>query len=121
MTGIEDRLIVGNENIKKILTIKTDYSLVRERLRKNIGESYKYLTVALENKRGDGQYGRVYFAYLDAEGKAHKPFVLPQSDPEKDDLTLKSYNIPDLSATPVPFDASSIKRINRQLKAEEFK
>ena len=38
-----------------------------------------------------------------------------------DDLTLKSYNIPDLSATPVPFDASSIKRINRQLKAEEFK
>ena len=76
---------------------------------------------AFASKRGDGQYGRVYFAYLDAEGKAHKPFVLPQSDPEKDDLTLKSYNIPDLSATPVPFDASSIKRINRQLKAEEFK
>ena len=68
-----------------------------------------------------GSTGGVYFAYLDAEGKAHKPFVLPQSDPEKDDLTLKSYNIPDLSATPVPFDASSIKRINRQLKAEEFK
>ena len=60
-------------------------------------------------------------AYFTSEGKAHKPFVLPQSDPEKDDLTLKSYNIPDLSATPVPFDASSIKRINRQLKAEEFK
>jgi hypothetical protein len=51
MTGIEDRLIVGNENIKKILTIKTDYSLVRERLRKNIEESYKYLTAALENQR----------------------------------------------------------------------
>ena len=51
MTGIEDRLIVGNENIKKILTIKTDYSLVRERLRKNIEESYKYLTTALENQR----------------------------------------------------------------------
>jgi len=76
---------------------------------------------AFASKRGDGQYGRVYFAYLDVDGKAHKPFVLPQSDPEKDDLTLKSYNIPDLSATPVPFDASSIKRINRQLKAEEFK
>ena len=51
MTGIEDRLIVGNENIKKVLTIKTDYSLVRERLRKNIEESYKYLTTALENQR----------------------------------------------------------------------
>mgnify|MGYP000109008458 FL=1 len=76
---------------------------------------------AFASKRGDGQYGRVYFAYLDADGKACKPFVLPQSDPEKDDLTLKSYNIPDLSATPVPFDAASIERINRQLKAEPFK
>lgn len=73
------------------------------------------------SKRGDGQYGRVYFAYLDADGNARKPFVLPQSDPEIDDLTLKSYNIPDLSATPVPFDVSSIERINRQLKAESFK
>lgn len=51
MTGIEDRLIVGNENIKKVLTIKTDYSLVRERLRRNIEESYEYLTTALENQR----------------------------------------------------------------------
>lgn len=73
------------------------------------------------SKRGDGQYGRVYFAYLDVDGNARKPFVLPQSDPEIDDLTLKSYNIPDLSVTPVPFDASSIERINRQLKAESFK
>lgn len=75
---------------------------------------------AFASKRGDGQYGRVYFAYLDAEGKAHKPFALPQSDPEKDDLTLKSYNIPDLSAAPVPFDAISIKRINKGLEAERF-
>ena len=73
------------------------------------------------SKRGDGQYGRIYFAYLDTDGNAQKPFVLPQSDPEIDDLTLKSYNIPDLSATPVPFDASTIERINRQLKAESFK
>lgn len=76
---------------------------------------------AFASKRGDGQYGRVYFAYLDVTGKAHKPFVLPQSDPEKDDLMLKSYNIPDLSATPTPFDALSIKQINRQMKAEPFK
>lgn len=75
---------------------------------------------AFASKRGDGQFGRVYFAYIDAEGKAHKAFALPQSDPEKDDLTLKSYNIPDLSATPVPFEASSIERIYRQLKAEPF-
>lgn len=75
---------------------------------------------AFASKRGDGQYGRIYFAYIDAEGKAHKPFALPQSDPEKDDLTLKSYNIPDLSATPVPFDASSVERLYRQPEAESF-
>lgn len=49
MTGIKDRLIVGNENIKEILTIKTDYSIVRERLKQKIDESYKYLTTALKN------------------------------------------------------------------------
>ncbi len=75
---------------------------------------------AFASKRGDGQYGRVCFAHIDAEGRVHKPFVLPQSDPEKDDLTLKSYNIPDLSATPVPFDASSIERVHRQIQAEPF-
>lgn len=51
MTGIEGRLIVGNKNIKEMLTIKTDYSLVSERLRKNIEESYKYLITALEDQR----------------------------------------------------------------------
>lgn len=74
---------------------------------------------AFASKRGDGQYGRVYFAYLDAAGKAHKAFALPQADPEQDDFTLKSYNIPDLSATPVPFDAFSIERLEGE--AEEFR
>lgn len=76
---------------------------------------------AFASKRGDGQYGRVYFAYLDAQGTPHKSFVLPQEDPEMDDLTLKSYNIPDLSRTPVPFDVDVIERIYREEKAEEFK
>lgn len=47
---------------------------------------------AFASKRGDGQYGRVYFAYLDVDGKAHKPFVLPQSDPEKTiDIEILQY------------------------------
>ncbi len=75
---------------------------------------------AFASKRGDGQYGRVYFAWLDADGKARKPFVLPQSDPEKDDLTLKSYNIPDLSVTPVPFDAAAVERVYKEMQAERF-
>lgn len=76
---------------------------------------------AFASKRGDGQYGRVYFAYVDAEGKAHKPFVLPQADPESDDLTLKSYNIPDLARTSVPFDAASVAQLYRQAHTETFR
>lgn len=63
------------------------------------------------SKRDDGQFGKPYFAYLDADGKAGKPFVLPQKDPEHYDNTLKSYNIPELSSTPVPFDATDIQKI----------
>jgi len=75
---------------------------------------------AFASKRGDGQYGRVYFAYLDKEGNSHKAFVLPQKDPEKDFLNLKSYNIPDLSATSMPYDAKVIEKINRERQAEKF-
>ena len=64
--------------------------------------------IAFASKRGDGQYGRVYFAYLDKEGHAHKAFALPQKDPEKDLLNLKSYNIPDLSTVSMPYDAQSM-------------
>lgn len=69
--------------------------------------------IAFASKRGDGQYGRVYLAYIDAQGQARKAFVLPQKDPEKDLLNLKSYNIPDLSNVSMPYDAQGIAAFNR--------
>ena len=47
------------------------------------------------SRRADGNYSRVYLAYYDAEGQVHKPFALPQSDPEHDRLLLRSYNRPE--------------------------
>jgi hypothetical protein len=76
---------------------------------------------AFASKRGDGQYGRIYFAYIDSKGKVYKPFVLPQSDPENDDLNLKSYNIPELTRTPVQFNAMDIERIVKKSNVENFK
>lgn len=73
------------------------------------------------SKRGDGQYGKPYFAYIDQTGKAHKPFVLPQEDPEYYFLTFKSYNIPELARSPLPFDAMSIKQVYEKVPAESFK
>ncbi|WP_455593236.1 hypothetical protein [Bacteroides sp.] len=76
---------------------------------------------AFASKRGDGQYGRPYLAYIDSEGRVYKPFVLPQKDPEYYNNTLKSYNIPELSNTPVSFDAAAIKQVYEQAEAEVFK
>lgn len=73
------------------------------------------------SKRGDGQYGKPYFAYVDKDGKVHKPFVLPQKDAEHYFHTFKSYNIPELSRSPVPFDALRIKQVYEGLSAETFR
>lgn len=76
--------------------------------------------IAFASKRGDGMFGRVWFAHVDAEGNVATPFTLPQRDPEHDRLFLRSYNIPDLGAAPVPFDARTIGRLRKTLPAEPF-
>ena len=75
---------------------------------------------AFASKRDDGLYGKPYFCYIDKHGKAHKPFVLPQRDPAFYDECLKSFNIPELSRGPVPFDAIDIENVMKQ-KAEDFR
>lgn len=72
------------------------------------------------SKRGDGQYGKPYLAYMDSLGNVRKPFALPQHDPEHYLTTFKSYNIPELSTTALPFDAMDIKRVYEQVPAERF-
>ncbi len=59
------------------------------------------------SKRLDGLYTRPFFSYFDKNGKASKPFVLPQKDPEFYDSFLKNYNIPELitgAVEPSAFD-----------------
>ena len=53
--------------------------------------------LVFSSRRDDGLYTKPYFTYIDAQGKAHKPFLLPQKNPKKyyDDLYF-SYNIPEL-------------------------
>ena len=73
------------------------------------------------SKRGDGQYGKPYFAYIDPAGKTYKPFVMPQEDPEHYDMTFKSYNLPDLSSSSLPYDAIDVKKVFEDVEAEKFK
>ncbi|MBR1733104.1 MAG: PD40 domain-containing protein [Alloprevotella sp.] len=53
--------------------------------------------IAFASRRLDGNYSRAFIAYFDAEGRAHKAFLLPQRDPEHSLLFTKSYNVPELS------------------------
>lgn len=48
------------------------------------------------SRRLDGRYTRLYIAYLDEDGVAHKPFLLPQKDPRHNSWRLRSYNKPEL-------------------------
>jgi len=51
-------------------------------------------------KRFDGRYSRLMLAYWDGT-KFHKPFLLPQQNPEDNTLLLMAYNIPEFIKAPV--------------------
>ena len=60
------------------------------------------------SRRMDGNYTHSFIAYFDRQGHAHKPFVLPQEDPEINILRLKSYNVPELSRDAVHISAKEL-------------
>ena len=66
------------------------------------------------SKRDDGLYGKPYFCYIDKEGKAHKPFCLPQQHPTFYDNNLKSFNAPELGKGKVPFDVYDVAKAMKQ-------
>ena len=51
--------------------------------------------IVFSSRRIDGLYTRPYFAYIDEEGNASKPFLLPQKDTDYYHRFMKSYNIPE--------------------------
>lgn len=47
------------------------------------------------SRRLDGLYTRPFIAYMGKDGKAGKPFLVPQKDPNFYSRFMKSYNIPE--------------------------
>ena len=66
------------------------------------------------SKRDDGLYGKPYFCYIGKDGKAHKPFCLPQQHPTFYDNNLKSFNAPELGKGKVPFDVDDVAKAMKQ-------
>jgi len=51
--------------------------------------------IVFSSRRMDGLHTCLYFAYFDTAGRIHKPFVLPQKNPDFYRVFLKSYNVPE--------------------------
>jgi len=53
--------------------------------------------MVFSSRRIDGYYSRPYITYIDDDGKASKPFLLPQHNPHKFYIDqMMSYNLPEL-------------------------
>lgn len=60
--------------------------------------------IVFSSRRIDGLFTRPFFSYFDRDGKAHKPFILPQKNPEFYDTFIKSYNVPELIRSKIDLD-----------------
>ncbi len=66
--------------------------------------------VIFSSRRIDGLYTRPYIAYIDGEGNARKPFLLPQKGKDYYTFLMKSYNIPEFIEGKVKVDAYTLSR-----------
>jgi len=72
------------------------------------------------SKRGDGLSARPYITWVDENGNAAKPFVVPQEDPLFYSQFLKTYNIPEFATTEVSFTPGHLREVamSKALQAE---
>lgn len=68
----------------------------------------------------DGLYTKVYFSHIDNQGRATKPFLLPQRDPKRYYRNLLySYNTPDFASRKIEADSREIgNRIDSKERTE---
>jgi hypothetical protein len=64
--------------------------------------------LVFSSKMRDDVITRAYFTYIDENGKAHKPFILPQKDPTFYDTFIITYNVPELVDGPIPVRGQEI-------------
>lgn len=72
--------------------------------------------VLFTSRRIDGRYTRLFIAYFDKDGKFHKPFLLPQKDPEENVTRLRSYNVPEFVSGEVHTSKNTFKDIFKMMK-----
>jgi hypothetical protein len=71
--------------------------------------------IVFSSRRIDGAFTRLYFSYFDSNGIAHKPFLLPQKDPDFYKTFIKSYNVPELITSAVELNPRILSEIARSV------
>ena len=69
--------------------------------------------IAFSSKRRGGLFTRTYISYIDDKAKMHKPFIMPQKDPEFYDSFVKTYSVPELITGPVKVEPIRLGRAAR--------
>lgn len=69
--------------------------------------------IVFSSKRGSGVFTRTYIAYVDTNGKVHKPIRLPQKNPTYYDSCLWTYSVPELVIEPVRVIKEKLGRVVR--------
>ncbi len=69
--------------------------------------------ILFSSRRDDGSYTRLYIAHFDTNGRAGKPFLLPQRIPEHNRMRFKSYNVPEFMAEPLSVSRATLLKAVR--------
>lgn len=67
--------------------------------------------IVFTSRRDDGLFTRIYFTYFDSEGKSHKSFMLPQTDPSERFDNVLSYNVPEFTKDPIKWSERELSRM----------
>jgi len=75
--------------------------------------------IAFSSKRQGGTLTRTFLSYVDATGQVHKPFVLPQEDPEYYDSLVETFSVPELIEDRVRVSKSLLARATPLVKPSD--
>lgn len=67
--------------------------------------------IAFTSRREDGNYSRIYIAYFGKDGKAGKPFLMPQKDPQQNRRFFRSYNVPEFTVEKIKWTPKQIEKV----------
>lgn len=102
-----------------LLDLETKQTKPLDALNSDETESYHMWSsngrwVVFSSRRLDGLYTRPFIAYMDEEGNAHKPFLLPQKSRDYYTSLMKSYNVPEFITGEVEVSGYQLSQVAKQ-------